>query len=143
MYIFEVHGLDEFRTYLYTVRGRFSVMLQAMLDVKDLIKANTNQRVPLDTGRLEESYQYKIVEYNRNFIEVEVGYDAVDPDSDFHYAEYQHNLPTSSHYKKANRKGQMRGEQYYLYKGIHASESMAYELIEMDYLSMFDSVGVR
>jgi hypothetical protein len=143
MYIFEVHGLDEFRTYLYTVRGRFSVMLQAMLDVKDLIKANTNQRVPLDTGRLEESYQYKIVEYNRNFIEVEVGYDAVDPDSDFHYAEYQHNLPTSSHYKKANRKGQMRGEQYYLYKGIQASESMAYELIEMDYLSMFDSVGVR
>ena len=57
-----------------------------------------------------------------------------------HYAEYQYYMPTESHYKKANRKGQMRGEQFYLLKGIQASETLAYEIIESDYLSLFGGI---
>ena len=140
MYTFEVTGVQELKTYLSTVRARYFRMLRTMIDVANLIRANTNQRVPLDTGRLEESYRWQIVEYNRNLIEVEVIYDAEDPDSHFHYAEYQYMLPTESHYRKTNRKGQMRGEQFYLLKGIQASEDMAYEIIESDYLSLFGGI---
>ena len=143
MCLFEIKGVDEFKTYLSTVRGRYFRMLRTMIDVAEVIRANTNQRVPLDTGRLEESYEWQVIEYNRNFIEVEVGYDAVVPKSHFHYAEYQHELPTASHYRRANRKGQMRGEQFYLVKGIQASESMAFELIESDYLSLFGGIRIN
>ena len=143
MYTFEITGVNELKTYLSTVRGRYFRMLRTMLDVKDLIHANTNQRVPLDTGRLEESYFYKTLTYNRELIEVEIGYDAVDPKSNFHYAKYQHDLPTESHYRRANRKGQMRGEQYYLVEGIKASKSMVYELIETDYASLFGGIKLN
>lgn len=140
MYTFKITGVEELKTYLYTVRGRYFRMLRTMKDVAEVIHANTNQLVPLDTGRLEESYHPIVVEYNRDLIEVDVVYDAEDPDSHFVYAEYQHNLPTESHYKRANRKGQMRGEQFYLIKGIQASEGMAYEIIESDYLSLFGGI---
>ena len=140
MYTFQVTGVKELQTYLSTVRGRYFTMLRSMIDVAELIKANTNQRVPLDTGRLEESYHWHVIEYNRELIEVEVVYDAEDPKSHFHYAEYQYYMPTESHYKKANRKGQMRGEQFYLLKGIQASETLAYEIIESDYLSLFGGI---
>lgn len=143
MYTFEVTGIEELRTYLYTVQGRYFRMLRTMIDVANLIRANTNHRVPLDTGRLEESFKWRVIEYNREMIEVEIGYDAVDPKSGFHYAEYQHELPTSSHYKSANRRGEMRGEQFYLVKGIQASESMAYEIIESDFLSLFGGFRIN
>ena len=47
-------------------------------------------------------------------------------------------MPTESHYNRANRKGQMRGEQYYLLKGVQASEDMMWTMIEKDYLSLFN-----
>ena len=103
-------------------------MVLTMIDVASLIHANTNQRVPLDTGRLEESFEWKLVKETSDFIQVNVTYDAEDPDSGFHYAEYQHNH-LLNHPK--------RGEAYYLYNGIQASRSMAYQIIETDYLSLF------
>ena len=108
-----------------------------MIDIHHLIQANTNQLVPLDTGRLEESFHYTIVD-NESFIELHSIYSAVDPDSGFDYAYYQYLMPTESHYNRANRKGQMRGEQYYLLKGVQASEDMMWTMIEKDYLSLFN-----
>ena len=140
MYTFTISGVNELKTYLSTVRARYFRMLRTMIDVAHLVQANTNQRVPLDTGRLEGSFQWRVIEYNPKLIEVEVIYDAEDPDSHFHYAKYQYDLPTESHYRKANRKGEMRGEQFYLLKGIQASESLAYEIIESDYLSLFGGI---
>ena len=144
MYTFEITGVEELKTYLSTVKGRYFRMIRTMRDVAELIRANTNWRVPLDTGNLEESYYYHITEYNRNFIEMELGYDAVDPKSGFHYAEYQHDkIETWQHYRRANRRGEMRGQQFYLVKGIQASESAVFELIETDYLSLFGGITVN
>ena len=128
---FTLTGIDEFRTYLYTVRGRFSLMLQAMIDVAEVVHANTLPLTPLDTGQLGESFHWQVLEYSREFIEVEVKMDAVDPKSGFHYAEYQHNTFGLNH---------PHGQMWYLRAGIHASRSMAYELIEQDYLSLFGGI---
>ena len=127
MFLFEVKA-DEFYEWVNTARTRFVTMVLTMFDVASLIHANTNQRVPLDTGRLEESFQPELIKETSDFIQVNVTYDAEDPDSGFHYAEYQHNH-LLNHPK--------RGEAYYLYNGIQASRSMAYQIIETDYMSLF------
>ncbi|WP_458456078.1 hypothetical protein [Methanobrevibacter sp.] len=125
---FNITGIEETKTYLYTVRGRFSLMLQAMIDVAEVIHANTMPLTPLDTGRLGGSFQWQTLHYSRDFIELEVKMDAVDPKSGFHYAEYQHNTVGLNH---------PHGQMWYLRTGINASKSMAYEIIESDYLSLF------
>lgn len=119
---------SEFKEWVEEARSRFETMVLTMIDVASLIQANTNWRVPLDTGRLEESYYWEVKEDNSDFIKVEIGYDAEDPESGFHYAEYQHNR-LLNHPK--------RGQAFYLYYGIQASKSMAYSIIETDYMSLF------
>lgn len=133
MFNFAVTGIDEFRTWLYTVKGRYSLMLQAMIDTAEVIKAETLPLTPYKTGQLGESFQWTVLEYSRNFIEVEVKMDAVDPNNGFHYAEYQHN-------KELVHPPPRAGQQYYLREGIYHSESMVYELIETDYLSLFEGI---
>lgn len=125
---FDIIGIEEMRTYLYTIRGRFSLMLQAMIDVAEVVHANTTVLTPYETGRLGESFQWQTIHYSREFIEVEVKMDAVDPKSGFHYAQYQHDTHGLNH---------PYGQMWYLRAGINASKSMAYEIIESDYLSLF------
>lgn len=131
MFSFQVKGVEEFKTHLYTVRGRYSLMLQAMIDVAEVVKANTLPLTPLDTGQLGESFHWQVLHYSRDFIEVEVIMDAVDPKSGFHYAEYQHETFGLNH---------PHGQMWYLREGINASKSMAYEIIEQDFLSLFSGV---
>ena len=119
---------SEFEEWVYTARSRFETMVLTMVDVAELIHANTNWRVPLDTGRLEESFHWELREENPDRIVVDVIYDAEDPKTGFHYAEFQHNR-LLNHPK--------RGQAYYLYNGIQASKSMAYQIIETDYMSLF------
>lgn len=122
---------SEFIEWVDTARSRYETMVLTMVDVASLVQANTNWRVPLDTGRLEESFHWILKEESSEFIRVEIGYDAEDPDTGFHYAEYQHNH-LLNHPK--------RGQAYYLYNGIQASKSMAYSIIETDYMSLFGRV---
>lgn len=131
MFTFEVKGAEEFRTWLYTVKGRYFIMLQAMIDVAKVVEANTLPLTPYETGRLGESFHWQTLTYNRNLIEVEVIMDAVDPKSGFIYAEYQHN-------EDLNHPPPRAGQKWYLRDGIKASKSMAYEIIEQDYLSLFN-----
>ena len=64
-----------------------------------------------------------------------MGFDAVDEKSGFHYAQYQHDeILTEQH--------PLRGEQFYLTKGIMLSEDEVLELIETDYLSLFEGGNV-
>ena len=132
----EVTGIEDTKTYLRTVRGRFSLMLQAMIDVAEVIHAETLPKTPFETGRLGESFEWKVIEYNRNLIEVEVEMDAIDPNSGFHYAEYQHNRDLRHPEPRA-------GQRFYLREGIFASEDIAYEIIEQDYLSLFRGVSIE
>ena len=129
-------GVDDLRTYLYTVRGRYSVMLQAMIDVAKVVRAETLPRTPFKTGRLGESFKWQTLKYNRDFIEVEVSMSAVDPKSGFNYAWYQHE-------EDLNHPSPRAGQRWYLAEGIKASKSMAYEIIETDYLSLFRGVSSK
>lgn len=106
-----------------------------MKNVAEMIMLETIPLVPLDTGELEQSYQYKVVERSP-FILLGVGFDAVDPKSGFHYAYYQHEpqSPPLRHPK--------RGEELYLTKGIRNAEGEFFQLIEKDYLSLFDGGNV-
>ena len=64
MFLFEVNA-EEFYEWVNTARTRFETMVLTMVDVASLIHANTNQRVPLDTGRLEESFEWQLVKENQ------------------------------------------------------------------------------
>ena len=145
---------EGFEEWLFSLHHRFLGMVQTMVDIHYLIQANTNQLVPLDTGRLEESFRYDIVRQDESFIEMHSIYSATDPDSGFDYAYYQHELmrrgvgvytaysrdknayPNTLSRGNRHRHG-IRGTDHYLLKGIHASESMMWTIIEQDYLSLF------
>ena len=132
---------EDFEEWIYQMHHRFQQMVQTMKDIHYLIQANTNQLVPLDTGRLEESYRYTLTS-NDFFIELHSIYSAISPYDGYDYAYYQYMLPTESHYRSTNRKGQARGEQFYLLKGVQASESMMWTMLEQDYLSLFQG-GIK
>lgn len=141
---------EGFEEWLFSLHHRFLDMVQTMIDIHYLIQANTNQRVPLDTGRLEESFRYDIVRQDEFFIEMHSIYSATDPNSGFDYAFYQHELMfrgvgTYSLYSRAksgypvgnhHRHG-TRGQWHYLERGVDASRSMMWTILEQDYLSLF------
>lgn len=137
--MFNIHlELDDsqFHEWVDEARSRYETMVLTMIDVAELIKANTNWRVPLDTGRLESSFAWKIREDNSDFIIVEAGYSVTNPkvgmlgfeDTNWDYAYYQH---------QGNFNHPKRGERFYLYNGIQASKDMAFQIIETDYMSLF------
>ena len=143
---------EGFEEWLFSLHHRFLDMVQTMIDIHYLIQANTNQRVPLDTGRLESSFRYDIVRQDEFFIEMHSIYSAIDPDSGFDYAYYQYdediNLRwggTNSLYDRAragypvgnhHRHG-TRGQSLYLLRGVRASKNMMWTILEQDYLSLF------
>jgi len=148
---------EQFEEYLFGLHYLFYEMVQTMIDVYSVIqeRMNAESLIPLDTGRLEESFRYDLVRQEPNFIEMHYVFDAVDPDNGFHYAEYQHELMyrgvwryymgSPSYYVRA-KKGHpvgnhhrhgTRGTDHYLLKGVQGSESLMWTIIEQDYLSLF------
>ena len=131
---------EDFEEWIYQMHHRFQQMVQTMKDIHYLIQANTNQRVPLDTGRLEESFRYDIVRQDDFFIEMHSIYSARSPIDGYDYAEYQH---TGINWRTgALLNHPKRGEQFYLLKGVQASESMMWTMLEQDYLSLFQG-GIK
>lgn len=118
---------DPMIEYLHGVKGKFHTMVNTMKSVAKLIELETVPYVPLDTSALEQSYEYKIYPHG-NYILMEVGYDAEDEETGFHYAFYQHE--NRLHHPK-------RGVDHYLTIGIMDSRFEVFELIETDYLSLF------
>lgn len=118
----------KFEDSMIDVRNHFYRMTQTLIRIHYLIERNTRQRVPLDTSRLEHSFHFKLVDKSPQYVEITNIYDAVDPNSHFHYAEYQH---------EEDLDHPRRGEQFYLMNGIHASEKEMRVMIETDYLSLF------
>lgn len=119
--------VDPFVEYLHTVQSKFYNMLDTMKSVALLIEHETVPYVPLDTSALEQSFEHDEI-YTGDMIMMMVGYDAVDEDTGFHYAYYQHE--NKLHHPK-------RGVDHYLTLGIMDSRFEVFELIEKDYLSLF------
>ena len=109
------------------VKSRYPQMVRTMQSVARIIELQTIPYVPLDTTALEQSYDYVVKEASP-FILLEVGFDAVDEKSGFHYAYYQHE-------NRLNHP--RRGIDHYLTVGIMDARFEFFELIEKDYLSLF------
>lgn len=120
---------SDFREWVEVTRGEFLSMVQTLINVAEMIDLNTRPLVPVETERLRRSFKYVVTDRSSDFIELELGYDASDPKTGFIYAEYQHET-TGLHHPRG-------GEPFYLTKGIKRSLSDAFEMIEMDYLSLF------
>lgn len=118
---------SKFQEWVSEVRTNFHSMVETMKKVARIIELATVDYVPLDTSALEQSFDYQVVDASP-FILLGVGYDAVDEDSGFHYAQYQHDN-FLNHPK--------RGIPFYLTVGIHDAKFEFFELIESDYLSLF------
>lgn len=99
-------------------------MKSTLLEVSRLIENNTNPLVPYKTGLLEKSY-FEAVHSTGEFVELEIGYSALDGSWDYAYT--QHDW-----YPDKSRPGR---QMYYLRDGIRKSEDDAATLIETDYLS--------
>lgn len=146
---------EGFEEWIFQMHHRFSTMVQTMVDIYSIIQTEMNARslIPLDTGRLEESFRYDLVRDDDVFIEMDYVFDAIDPKYSYHYAEYQHELTRRgvgaySRYTRAkemyhtgsgnhHRHG-FRGTDHYLLKGVQGAESMMWTLIERDYMDLFN-----
>lgn len=126
--LFELQGEEEFEEYLRGVKNRFALMVNTMKDVAEIIKANTLPRTPLETGRLGESFEYTVLKNIPRETIVQIRMSALNPNTGYDYAGIQHFNLSYSH---------AHGGALYLMRGIMASESMSYQIIEQDYLSLF------
>ena len=109
------------------VKSRYHQMVMTMHSVARVIELQTIPYVPLDTSALEQSYDYVVTEASP-FILLEVGFDAEDEKSGFHYAYYQHENVLNH---------PRRGIDHYLTVGMMDARFEVFELIEKDYLSLF------
>lgn len=123
--MFEVSVEDDFTPFLNGLLSQIHVMRQTLINIAHLVENETQWRVPLKTSRLEHSYRWNIIE-STGFIEVEMGYSALD--KGFDYAIIQHEEDFSH---------PIRGEQFYLLKGFSQAEEGMFVALEEDFLSLF------
>lgn len=118
--------------FLYVKENQFLFAVELMQKVAYEIEGQTRPLVPFEEGDLERSFKYTFIEKSSEFVEVEIGYDVVDPKSGFAYAEYQHEEVL--HHPQI---GERKGERLYLTKGIRNSRDGVFVMIEKDYMSLF------
>lgn len=142
MILIEVNDA-EFRTWLTQMEYRIQTMVNTLMSVAQLVELNTQRFVPYNYDKPwgEEHLETSFVavptgEAREGFIEVEVGYSAIDPRDGYDYAEYVHtgiDWRTGSplNFQKSTAQAQ------YLWKGLELSEEQGFREIETDYLSLF------
>ena len=129
---FEVTGIDEAIDYFQTVKGKFALMMQTMIDVAEYVKSETLHYTPVDTGRLGESFRYTVLADNSKQKLVQVQMTALNPRTGYDYAMIQH-FNLGYHHTK--------GQAMYLFAGIHsAKDGLAFQIIDPDYYSLFKGV---
>lgn len=136
MNFFEVE-IEPFVEWLNYARNSFVDMVQTLIDVAHVFELNTRPYVPFETGRLEHSFKFVVEEISSDFIEVGMQYSAVDPDSGFNYALYQHDEELRHTVKPW---AGIRTEAEYMRWGIYHTKDEAYKMIETDYLSLFGRI---
>ena len=133
-FIVNDEGFEEWTNH---VRSNFEMMIQTMIDVAEIVKAETLPRTPLETGRLGESFRYTVLANNSKQKLVEVQMTALNPKTGYDYAWIQHDDPVSRppyHHDYGGNK--------FLLKGIQGAEDLAMRIIEQDYMSMFQGYRV-
>lgn len=142
----EIHT-EEFEQALTEVEMRVHTMVNTLQEVARLVESTAEPLVPYDFDKprssphlLDSFVAVPTGEASRGWIEVEIGYSALDPRDYYDYAEYTHkgiDYRTGSpiHWQKPTAESQ------YLLKGLNRSFDDAMRLIKGDYLSMFGGLG--
>ena len=171
MITFEVDDLA-FRDYLKRVEHMFVYMTRTMIEVAEEVKKETQMETPIKTGRLSRSFKWEIVTDNSRMKVFHITMSALNPKTGYDYAYTQHrgyhtskegrkvyyhhkiiDLGFYTHrsdfdggYEKktwgSNVSEIHHGSNKYLYWGIKHSTQSAFEMIETDYLSLFQMNGV-
>jgi len=164
--IAEVHD-ELFQGWLRETQNNFHLMLETMSRVAETIKEKAQtDTTPIDTSRLSRSFRTFVVTDNSRMKVVEIQMTALNPETGYDYAETQHrgyrhdksghrvyydhgisNLGFSTYRKHWSGKGYdtqndsvyslHRGSSKYMYWAIKYTQNTAFEMIETDYLSMF------
>lgn len=132
----------ELEEYLSTVQMQVYTMRNTLMTIADMVELDTEPLVPYDYNKpwgqphLQTSFKAVPISDNEGWIEVELGYSAIDPRDGFDYAEYTH---TGIDYRTGNliKWQKATAQREYLIKGIVRTEGEAMKLIEGDYLSLF------
>ena len=134
MFFIEVHD-EEFQTWLNSLETRIQVMRQTLLDIGHMVEMQGRKFVPVDTTRLEMSYR-SYLDSGEGFIEIQMGYSALDPRDNYDYADYIH---TGIDYRTGEPLNFQKtgAEAQYLYKAIDMAEAEGFKEIKTDYLSLF------
>lgn len=152
-------GVDDevFQFWLKEVKNQFRLMTETMAKVVEEVRKETVEITPIKSGKLSRSFKDTYITRNSQMIVVQVRMSALNPRTGYDYAMIQHENPVYKHHPKdigffTYRKSSdgeyyhsmdnvwniHQGEYKYLYKGIIYAEDTAMEIIEKDYLSMFN-----
>ena len=164
--IAEVHD-ELFQGWLKETENNFHLMLETMIRVAEEIKEKVQTEYsPVDTGRLSRSFKNFVVTDNSRMKVVEIQMSALNPKTGYNYAETQHRgyryskngrkvrynhgyteigfftyeSDSDGRYRRnVNYKNDhgYKGGSKYMYWAIKYTENTAFEMIETDYLSMF------
>lgn len=136
----EIHT-EAFEQGLTEIQLQVHTMSDTLMEVARLVESVAEPLVPVDTRRLMDSFSaVPTGKASKGWIEVEIGYSAIDPRDFYDYAEYTHTgidwrtgEPINWHKQTA--------ESQYLLKGLHNSFEDSMQLIKGDYLSLFTRIG--
>lgn len=128
-FVVEVHD-EEFQSWLKRTENAFVHMIETMMNVAEVIRENTVAITPVDTTRLGKSFKIITLTDNARMKVLEIQMSALNPHTGYDYAAIQHENPTYTH-KPPTR-------MWYLKEGILESQSGAFQIIEEDYLSLFN-----
>lgn len=157
---------EAFLDYIDGVKNSFNAMIETMKAIAENIKDETQQVTPVETGRLSRSYRWKIVTDNSRMKVLQIQMSALNPRTGYDYAWIQHENFGYNHEAKElgfynyrrrtglNEKGYEthfsnlnlwefhKGRAWYLRSSIISKKNESFEMLERDYLSMFEYGGI-
>ena len=149
---------EEFQEWLKRTENAFVYMIQTMKDVAQVVKENTLPLTPFEYGFLGGSFKPIVLTDTAREKLIMIRMSALNRDTGYDYAWIQHENMNYHHghtkvyeYSHRNTSEYLTNDvvpfslwdtnhpqAHYLMEGIIQSQDMAYELIEEDYLSLFN-----
>lgn len=152
MVLFEFEVRDEaFMDWMDGLRHSFNFMIETMINVAEQIKDETQFRTPVETGKLSRSFRWTIVTDNSRMKVLQIRMSALNERTGYDYAWIQH----EKYYKHEPKElgfvnysssfdawEHHHGEWHYLKNAIMDKKQSSFEMIERDYLSLFEYGGI-
>ena len=147
---------EEFQAWLKRTENAFVHMIQTMKNVARYVGENTLPLTPFETGELGRSFKWTVVTDNSRMKVLQIRMSALNEDTGYDYAYIQHENASYHHPSLESQRthprfheiymnnlfggldGTNNPQSHYLYYGIMNSKEGAFQIIEDDYLSLFN-----